>query len=139
MRNEKSCGAIIFKQEERKILYLLLYGPSYWGFVKGLVEKEESEEETALRETKEEAGIKVKLLKGFKETIKYMYKFDGELINKEAIFFIAQAEEDKVKISEEHEDFKWMDFQEAIELMRFKNQKEILRKANEFILKMRTS
>ena len=134
MRHDKSCGAIIFRLEEYKPMYLLLYGPSYWGFTKGLNEKNESEEETAIREAAEETGIKIKLLQGFKETIKYIYRFNNELISKEAVFFIAEAKSKEVKISKEHEDFKWADFEDAIKLMKHKNQKEMLKRANDFIL-----
>ena len=134
MRSEKSCGAIVFKFEKGKPIYLLLFGPTYWGFVKGLVEKGESEEETALREAEEETGMKIKLLPGFKERINYTYKFDGELIKKEVVFFAAEAPKQDVKLSSEHEDFKWLEFDEAFKLTKYKNQKEILQRAHRFIL-----
>ncbi len=133
MRYDKSSGAIIFKIEKGKPVYLLLYS-NYWGFVKGLVEKDEQEEKTAEREAQEEAGIKIKIIPGFKDKIKYMYKFEGELISKEAVFFVAQALSKDVKISQEHNDFKWFSLQEALSIMKHKNQKEMLKKANEFIL-----
>lgn len=135
MRSEKSCGAIVFRIEQDRPVYLLLFGPTYWGFVKGLVEKGESEEETALREAEEETGMKVKLLSGFKERINYNYKFDGEPIKKEVIFFIAEAPSAEVKLSQEHEDFKWLKFEEAFRLVKYRNQKEILKRAHEFVLK----
>src|SRR3989344_3556454 len=91
MRSEKSCGAIVFRLEEGKPIYLLLFGPTYWGFVKGLSEKGESEEETTLREAEEETGMKIRLLYGFKERIEYTYKFDGELIKTEVKSFEAHT------------------------------------------------
>lgn len=136
MRSEKSCGAIVFRFENGKLLYLLLFGPTYWGFVKGLVEKGETEEQTTLREAEEETGMKIKLLPRFKEKINYTYKFDGELIKKEAVFFAAEAPTPEVKLSQEHEDFKWLEFEEALKLVKYKNQKEILKRAHEFILEL---
>ncbi len=133
MRSEKSCGAIMFRVEKGKLLYLLLYGPTYWGFVKGLVEEGESEEETALREAEEETGIKINLLPKFKERINYTYKFDGELIKKEVVFFAAEAPTSDVKLSQEHEDFKWLEFDDAFKLTKYSNQKEILKRANDFL------
>src|SRR3989344_1395924 len=135
MRSEKSCGAIVFRLEEGKPISLLLFGPTYWGFVKGLSEKGESEEETTLREAEEETGMKIKLIHGFKERIEYTYRFDGEHIKKEVIFFVAEAPSADVKLSQEHEEFKWLEFDEAYMLTKYKNQKEILKKAHEFILK----
>ncbi|OYT41666.1 diadenosine tetraphosphate hydrolase [Candidatus Pacearchaeota archaeon ex4484_26] len=133
MKYEKSSGAIIFRIEKGEPFYLLLYGPSYWGFSKGQIEKSEGEEQTAIREAQEESGLKIEILKGFKEKIKYMYKLNGELISKQVVFFVAKTNDKKVKISKEHEDFKWVSLPEALQLMKHKNQKEILKKADKFI------
>ena len=44
----------------------------HWGFVKGHVEDNETEKETALRELKEETGLsKVEFIEGFKEKTHY--------------------------------------------------------------------
>ncbi len=133
MKYDKSSGAIIFKIENGKPVYLLLYS-NYWGFVKGLVELGESEEETAKREAQEEAGIKIKILPGFKDKVNYMYKFEGELISKEAVFFVAQALSNDVKISHEHNDFKWVSLEKALQIMKHKNQKDMLKRADAFLM-----
>ncbi len=125
---------MIFYLSSGKPLYLLLYGVGYWGFTKGLIEEGESEEETALREAEEEAGLKIKIIHDFKEKINYMYKLHGDLIKKEVIFLVAEANSKGVKLSHEHSDFKWLPFEEALKLMKYKNQKELLKKANAFIL-----
>ena len=75
MSSEKSCGAVIFRRDgDRKYLllqYLLLQG-GHWDFVKGHVEKNESERETVLRETEEEVGIAdPKFVEGFRQPISY--------------------------------------------------------------------
>ena len=55
MERERSAGAIIFREEKRKIYYLLLhYESGHWDFPKGHVEKEEKEKETVKREIREE-------------------------------------------------------------------------------------
>ncbi|HHJ07115.1 MAG TPA: NUDIX domain-containing protein, partial [Anaerolineae bacterium] len=58
--DEKSCGAVIFKEEDGQILYLTVEykkEKGYWGLVKGHVEAGESELETAKREIYEEVGL----------------------------------------------------------------------------------
>lgn len=136
MKSEKSAGAVIFRREDGKLLYLLLLHPTYWGFVKGIVEKNESEEETAKREAQEEAGLTdISILKGFKEGLKWFYKFENELINKEAVFFLAETKTKNVKISSEHNDFKWCSFEDAINLMDIENNRELLKKADNFLKK----
>jgi 8-oxo-dGTP pyrophosphatase MutT (NUDIX family) len=53
-------GGIVFRREHGEIAILLVRGkrdPTAWIFPKGHVEPGESEAETALRETREEAGV----------------------------------------------------------------------------------
>lgn len=81
MPREKSAGAIIYRMEpdgrgNSAPQYLLLhYGPGHWGFAKGHVEGNETEEETTRREVAEETGITdLRILSGFKEIEKYFFR-----------------------------------------------------------------
>ena len=138
---ERSAGAVIFKKEGEKPLFLLLHYPfgsrnpePYWDLVKGHVEKGEKLEETAKREVLEETGIKdINLINGFKETIRYFFQWKEKDITKFVTFLLAETKTEKVTISEEHIGYKWLPFQEAIELLTFDNAKEILKKANNFL------
>lgn len=141
---EKSAGAIIFHKENNKIYYLLLhYQSGHWDFPKGNIEKGEKIEETAKREVKEETGIEdIKFIEGFKEWIKYFYKRTppkfgkreaGKTVFKIVTFLLAETKEKKVKISWEHQGYKWLPYEEALEQLTFKNAKEILKKANDFL------
>ena len=133
---EKSAGAVIFSRADKKIEYLLLhYQAGHWDFSKGNIEKGEKPEETVKREIKEETGIGgIELIPGFKETIKYFYKLKGQNIFKIVIFYLAQARTKEIKISWEHTGFKWLPYEEAIVQLTFKNAKEILKKANKFLI-----
>ncbi|MEM4230406.1 MAG: NUDIX domain-containing protein [Candidatus Pacearchaeota archaeon] len=137
MKYEESAGAILFYLENREPKFLLLKYPTYWGFAKGLIEKGEEAEETARREVEEETGFKnIEILPDFKFVQEWFYRFDGELIKKKAIFFLAKVkkeEADKVKLSLEHEAFSWDSYEQAIEKMKIKNNREMLTKAYEFI------
>lgn len=129
MLREKSCGVVVFCDNE----YLLLHYPSrHWDFPKGHVEKGEKEEETAIREAKEETGLDVRILPGFREKISYFYKKEG-LVGKDVIFFLAEAENKEVKLSAEHQGFKWLPFEEAKKQLTFENARKVLEKANEFL------
>jgi len=138
---ERSAGAIIFRKEGDTSFFLLLHYPgfrgpkSHWDFPKGNIERGEKLEETVRREVQEETGIKdVTIIKGFKETIKYFFKFEGKNILKFVTFFLAETKEKQVKISQEHIGFEWLPYKEALEQITFKNAKEILQKANDFLL-----
>lgn len=131
---ERSRGAVIFRKRDNVILYLLLHYPSgHWDFVKGNVEKGESDKETVRREAKEEAGLDVEIVPGFKKRITYFYKKEDKPISKEVIFYVALAKNSRVKLSYEHLGFKWLPFKDALELITYKNSKDVLKKANDFL------
>ena len=71
MIKEQSAGTVLFIEESKEKLFLLLHYPTgHWDFVKGKIEKNESLEQAAIRETKEETGITdIEFIKGFKEKI----------------------------------------------------------------------
>ena len=137
---EKSAGAIIFRKEEGKIYYLLLHYPGFraksthWDFPKGKIEKKENLLETVRREVKEETGIKnLEIVDGFKETIRYFFKFEEKNILKFVTFFLAETKEKQVEISWEHIGFRWLPYIEAQKQVTHKNAKDILKKANNFL------
>jgi len=134
---EKSCGAVIYINNQEKTRYLLLnYTAGHWDFVKGNVEPNETEKQTVTREMHEETGItQAEFIDGFRESINYFYRRQGLTINKEVVFYIIESQTDEVKISFEHIGFIWLDYQHSMEKLTFKNAKETLLKAHEFLSK----
>src|SRR3989338_2052020 len=131
---EKSCGAIVFHVDAKHREYLLLhYESGHWDFIKGHVDRGETEEETAMRESKEEAGIEIKIIPGFRETIRYFFRQGGKLVNKEVVFFVAKTNTKNVKLSYEHIGYDWLAFDDAVEKLTYKNAKEILKKTEKFL------
>ena len=137
MIEETSAGVILFRKEDSKILFLLLHYPSgHWDFVKGKMEQGESTYETAIRETKEETGITdIKFLENFEEWIKYNFQFQGELIHKKVVFYLAETKTKEVIISHEHLGYTWMDYNTSMEKTTFDNAKTILTRAQALISK----
>ena len=134
-RYQLSCGAVIYHRDKGVPFYLLLKYPTYWGFVKGMVEPGETEEQTINRESAEEAGLyDLKIMPKFRETQHYFYKFGEELIRKDAVYFIAKTNSWTVKISHEHETYKWCTYEEALELMKVRANRELLTKVHMFVL-----
>ncbi|MEM2089976.1 MAG: NUDIX domain-containing protein [Candidatus Pacearchaeota archaeon] len=138
MKHEKSCGAIVFRKSTN-IKYLLLYRAphenfkSLWDFPRGNVEEGENEKQAAIREIKEETGITDLKFYNFKSSFQFFYKFKGELIKKYVIYLLAETSRQDVKLSHEHQNYKWATFEEALELLTHENSKESLRKAHEFL------
>jgi len=145
MPREKSVGAIVFRREGNKIYYLLLhYGSGHWGFPKGHIEKGEKEDDTMRREIEEETGIKdIKVVKGFKETIKYFFrdvykqkekeKEEAPWVFKIVEYYLAETKTKDIKLSFEHKGYKWLCFEDALKQLTFKNTKEVLKKADKYL------
>src|ERR1700752_1234758 len=116
MLEERSAGAIIYRESSGGRLYLLLNYPSgHWDFVKGNIEKGENLKETVIREIQEETGIvDVNFIGGFEDKVEYHYQRDGQLVHKEVIFFLAKTKTENVKLSHEHQGFIWLDFNSAL-------------------------
>lgn len=137
MLREKSCGAVVFIKKNASTNYLLLnYAAGHWDFVKGNVEPNESEKETVIRELKEETSItNAQFIDDFKETVAYFYRRQGLTIHKEVVFFLIEAYTDKVQLSFEHIGYAWLDYPTALEKLTFKNAKDVLQKAHDFLKK----
>ncbi|SNQ61814.1 bis(5'-nucleosyl)-tetraphosphatase [Candidatus Methanoperedens nitratireducens] len=138
MMRKKSCGAVVFRKN-REVKYLLLhYEAGHWDYVKGEVEKGESERDTVVRELMEETGITdARFIEGFREEIRYFFKMGGRTVYKEAVFFLMETETSEVVLSFEHTGYEWLDYQKAIERLTFENAKNILRKAHTFLKEQR--
>ncbi len=137
MIEETSAGIVIFRKEDSKNLFLLLRYPSgHWDFVKGKMEKDESTHETAVRETKEETGIEdVSFLENFEEWIEYNFQYQGELVQKKVVFFLAETKTKEIEISHEHLDYIWMDYNTAMEKTTFDNARTVLTRAQTLLTK----
>jgi len=131
MIEETSAGIVLFRKEDSKILFLLLHYPSgHWDFIKGKMEEGESTHETAIREAKEETGIMdITFLENFEEWINYDFQYQGELVHKKVVFFLAETKTKQVMISHEHLDYTWMDYNTSMEKTTFDNAKTVLTRA----------
>lgn len=127
MKKEKSCGAIVYRHRDSWVEVLLIRHKNggHWAFPKGHVEKQEREEETALREIREETGLKVRLDTSFRYTVTYSPK-PGVL--KDVIYFAGKASGGEQKAQEaEVTGMKWETPQQALSRITYENDREILR------------
>ena len=118
---EKSCGCIVF--HDGKVLIVKSLNGVY-GFPKGHVEGNETEYETAIRETLEETGIHVKIDSNERFGVSYTVKNN---VNKIAIYFIASVVgSTDIKIQEDElSDSLWVDISKVSELLSFDNLKNM--------------
>jgi bis(5'-nucleosidyl)-tetraphosphatase len=131
---ERSAGAIVYNQTKGFRRYVLLFNGGHWDFPKGNMEKGESEEQTVLREVREETGLgSIALIKGYRKVIEYFYRRDGTTVHKRVVFLLARTDEDEVRISSEHQAFGWFNFAQALEKTTHVNSKKLLVAAERFV------
>ncbi len=131
--HEKSAGAIVYAPG-KAIEYLLLRS-RHWEFPKGLVAADESELHAAVREVREETGLEIELVPGFRESINYFYRRGkgGALVKKEVVYFLGKARERVFELSWEHQEARWVTRPEALGLLEYENYRKMLVKADELV------
>ncbi|HPN96931.1 MAG TPA: NUDIX domain-containing protein [Candidatus Moranbacteria bacterium] len=144
---EKSVGAVVFRMENGERKYLLLkYQGGHWSFPKGHIEKGETHEETLRREVLEETGIKtLKIIPKFSSSSKYFYvakdeekekrqkSGKGYWVFKKVFYYLTETEEKEIKISGEHKDYSWLNYEEAKKRATYANCRRILEEADNFL------
>ena len=135
LRNEISCGALVYCIENQDIKFLLLhYSMGHWDFPKGNKERGETYLETTRREIKEETGISDIVFRDrFEKEITYNYSRQNEKISKKVIYFLAKTKATNVVLSSEHTDFVWEFYENALKRLTYKNAKEILTQEYNFL------
>ena len=135
LRNEISCGALVYCIENQDVKFLLLrYSQGHWDFPKGNKEKGETNLETTRREIKEETGISDIVFRDrFEKEITYNYSRQNEKISKKVIYFLAKTKATNVVLSSEHTDFVWEFYENALKRLTYKNAKEILTQGYNFL------
>ena len=134
MVKQKSAGIVLFQNFHGTNRFLLLnYPQGHWDFVKGKMERDETPHDTARREAGEETGITdIEFIDDFEESVEYEFRFNGDLIQKKVIFFLAKTNTSKISLSHEHKNFVWLEYEDAMEKITFQNAEKILAKANNF-------
>ena len=135
MEFKYDAGVVVYARRRRGRRFLFLVKEDgTLDLPKGNIEKGESAQEAAIRETKEESGLDVKLDDSFKYGIDYWYVIKKVKVKKHVAMFLARVGEgSKVRISWEHRGYKWLDYDSAMEELPFKNWKAVIAKVEEYI------
>lgn len=133
MKQEKSCGAIVYREQQGSTQLLLIKHrfSGHWSFPKGHVEPGEHENETALREVKEETGLDIQLVDGFRESVEYCPSPD---VKKQVVYFLAtQCGGTLQRQESEVSEVCWLDLERAQREVTFNNDKMLIRKVSSFL------
>jgi 8-oxo-dGTP pyrophosphatase MutT (NUDIX family) len=133
--DQTSAGGVAYRCNEGiiEIAVILVEKNRRWQLPKGHVDRGETNERAALREVREEAGVETELVSPI-ETIEYWFVGNehGTRVRyrKSVHFFLLKYLSGNVE-DHDHEviEAKWVEVNEAIRLLAFKNESEVVRKA----------
>jgi 8-oxo-dGTP pyrophosphatase MutT (NUDIX family) len=137
-----SAGGVAFRwmNSEPEIAIVSVKPKLRWQLPKGIVDPGESPQATAIREVREEAGVDTDLIKLI-ETIEYWYRSVkyGKPVryHKFVHFYLLEFKSGNVADHDhEVEEARWVSFDEALEMLDFKGEREVVEKAHEVIKEM---
>jgi 8-oxo-dGTP pyrophosphatase MutT (NUDIX family) len=138
-----SAGGVAFrwKDSEPEMVIVSVKPKLRWQLPKGIVDPGESPEVTAVREVKEEGGVETERL-ALIETIEYWYRSvkNGKPVrfHKFVHFYLLEYKGgDVLNHDHEVEESRWVSFAEAVEMLAFKSECEVVEKAREMIVTKR--
>jgi 8-oxo-dGTP pyrophosphatase MutT (NUDIX family) len=137
--DQVSAGGVAFrwKDSEPQIAIVQMKPKLRWQLPKGIVDPGESPEVTAVREVKEEAGIETERI-ALIETIEYWYRSvsNGQPVryHKYVHFYLLEYRSGDVSDHDhEVEETRWVSSDEAVEMLEFKSEREVVEKARKMI------
>ena len=136
MRLPIQVQAILFKGTDGKIQYLILKTiperEGFWQPITGGLEEGETRVEALRREILEETEIKdfVRII----EDVHY-FEYSAPHFIKEYVFGVEISSIEKIVLDgSEHSEFRWCSFQEALDLLKWKENKEALSRLNKVLM-----
>src|SRR5512134_1140310 len=130
-----SAGGVAFRwrDSEPEIAIVSVRPKLRWQLPKGIVDEGESPQVTAVREVREEAGVETVLIKLI-ETIEYWYrsvKYEKPVrYHKFVHFYLLEYRSGDVSQHDhEIEEARWVSLDEAIKMLEFKNERDVVAKA----------
>ncbi|MCC9076266.1 NUDIX hydrolase [Litorilinea aerophila] len=140
IREDYSAGGVAYRPRAQgpgvEIALIATRQRTRWQLPKGSLEPHESSLETALREVHEEVGLET-VNEGFLKTIDYWYwdtyrKEVPELVHKRVDFYLLRAVGGTISDAcHEVDDAAWFTPEEALSIMTFEGEKEVVRLAME--------
>ena len=139
-----SAGGVAFrwKDSNPEVVLVSVKPKLRWQLPKGIVDPGESPEVTAVREVREEAGVETDRL-DLIETVEYWYRSfrNGKPVrfHKFVHFYLLQYRSGNVS-DHDHEvdEARWVSFDEAVEMLAFTSEREVVEKARVMIAAMRS-
>lgn len=118
-------GGIVFREENGCKTFLLISAKNFsgiWVLPKGHIKRSETEAEAAIREVKEESGMKVSIIEKIGNSERLRWNFKKQIV----AFYLMKFEAVHSK-NRENRKISWLSREDAIRKLFYSDQKKIMR------------
>ena len=135
-RSEFSAGGVVVRDAPEGVEVALAArrtrkGDLAWGLPKGLIERGEQPEQTALREVQEETGVQAEIIRPLGQ-ISYRFVWEGERVRKKVAFFLMRAVGgDTSLLDSEMEEIRWFPLHQAVKKASYPSERDVIGRAAE--------
>jgi ADP-ribose pyrophosphatase YjhB (NUDIX family) len=137
LRNARatSAGGVVHRtiRGTTEIVLVRRHAPPLWALPKGTPDAGETLEETALRETREETGLEVEIERPI-EAIRYFFVRESTRFHKTVHFYLMRPIGGDLSLHDhEFDEVRWVQLEEALELMSYATERELVVHAGELL------
>jgi 8-oxo-dGTP pyrophosphatase MutT (NUDIX family) len=137
-KREISAGGVVYRHGDDGIEVVLASrrtrrGDLAWGLAKGGIEDGESMEDAAVREVREETGIRAEIEASLGET-RYFYVWEDVRIRKTVHFYLMRSVGgDLDDRDDEMEEVRWFPLERALKRAAYRGERDVLKRAAELL------
>jgi 8-oxo-dGTP pyrophosphatase MutT (NUDIX family) len=137
-KREISAGGVVYRRNDDEVEIVLASrrtrrGELAWGLAKGGIEDEESMEDAAVREVREETGLLAEIEASLGET-RYFYVWENVRIRKTVHFFLMRHTGGDIDDrDDEMEEVRWFPLERALKRAAYRGERDVLVRAAELL------